>query len=116
MAIKTEMKARQTVSHETMQSKECRLYQQRNAMKLRHKDAIFIMRNGDFYELYEEDAVIASDNLAITLKNRVIAVNGETKHFAIAGFPHHALDYYLPKLVRAGYRVCICEPLPDEKD
>ena len=87
------------------------IMKQFDAMKQKHPDAILLFRLGDFYETYREDAVKASVALGITTANRII--NGvETK---IAGFPHHALDTYLPKLVRAGYRVAICEQLEDPK-
>ena len=85
--------------------------EQFDAMKQKHPDAILLFRLGDFYETYREDAVKASVALGITTANRII--NGiETK---IAGFPYHALDTYLPKLVRSGYRIAICEQLEDPK-
>lgn len=80
-------------------------------MKAKHPDAILLFRVGDFYETYKQDAVKASQILGITTANRIVG-GLETK---IAGFPHHALDTYLPKLVRAGERVAICEQLEDPK-
>ncbi len=81
-------------------------------LKAKHPDAVLLFRCGDFYETYSEDAVIASDILGITLTRRA---NGQAKHVEMAGFPHHALDTYLPKLIRAGKRVAICDQLEDPK-
>lgn len=81
-------------------------------MKKKHPDAILLFRIGDFYEIFGEDAVKASEILGITLTRRA---NGSDKYIELAGFPHHALDTYLPKLVRAGQRVAICEQLEDPK-
>mgnify|MGYP000835722533 FL=1 len=81
-------------------------------MKKKHPDAILLFRVGDFYEIFGEDAVQASDILGITLTRRQ---NGIDSRIELAGFPHHALDMYLPKLVRAGKRVAICEQLEDPK-
>ena len=81
-------------------------------MKKKHPDAILLYRVGDFYETYTTDAIIASEILGITLTKRA---NGSGKTIEMAGFPHHALDTYLPKLVRAGKRVAICEQLEDPK-
>ena len=81
-------------------------------MKSKHPDAILLFRVGDFYETYLEDAVIASEILGITLTRRS---NGAAAATEMAGFPHHALDTYLPKLVRAGKRVAICDQLEDPK-
>ena len=81
-------------------------------LKAKHPDAVLLFRCGDFYETYSEDAVIASDILGITLTKRA---NGQAKHVEMAGFPHHALDTYLPKLIRAGKRVAICDQLEDPK-
>lgn len=78
-------------------------------IKVKYPDAVLLFRVGDFYETYYDDAKVASDILHITLTRR----NG-TK-MPLAGFPHHALDTYLPKLVRAGKRVAICEQLVDPK-
>ena len=81
-------------------------------MKKKHPDAILLFRVGDFYETFSEDAIAASDILGITLTRRA---NGKAQSVELAGFPHHALDSYLPKLVRAGRRVAICEQLEDPK-
>ncbi len=81
-------------------------------MKKKHPDAILLFRIGDFYETFSEDAITASDILGITLTRRA---NGSTSYVELAGFPHHALDTYLPKLVRAGKRVAICEQLEDPR-
>lgn len=81
-------------------------------LKAKHPDAIMLFRCGDFYETYSEDAVIASEILGITLTKRA---NGQGKTVEMAGFPHHALDTYLPKLIRAGRRVAICDQLEDPK-
>lgn len=81
-------------------------------MKKKHPDAILLFRVGDFYETFSDDAVEASHILGITLTRRA---NGKAASVELAGFPHHALDSYLPKLVRAGKRVAICEQLEDPK-
>jgi len=81
-------------------------------MKSKHPDAILLFRVGDFYETYMQDAVVASEILGITLTRRS---NGAAKSIEMAGFPHHALDTYLPRLVRAGKRVAICDQLEDPK-
>lgn len=81
-------------------------------LKAKHPDAIMLFRCGDFYETYSEDAVTASEILGITLTKRT---NGQGKTVEMAGFPHHALDTYLPKLIRAGRRVAICDQLEDPK-
>ncbi|MDE5677645.1 DNA mismatch repair protein MutS [Phocaeicola sp.] len=81
-------------------------------LKAKHPDAIMLFRCGDFYETYSEDAVVASEILGITLTKRA---NGQAKSVEMAGFPFHALDTYLPKLVRAGKRVAICDQLEDPK-
>lgn len=81
-------------------------------MKKKHPDAILLFRVGDFYETFSEDAIAASEILGITLTRRA---NGKAAYVELAGFPHHALDSYLPKLVRAGKRVAICEQLEDPK-
>ncbi len=82
------------------------------AIKSKHPDAILLFRVGDFYETFGEDAIRAADILGITLTRRA---NGAASFVELAGFPHHALDTYLPKLVRAGQRVAICEQLEDPK-
>ncbi len=81
-------------------------------LKEKHPDAVMLFRCGDFYETYSEDAIIASEILGITLTKRA---NGQAKHIEMAGFPFHALDTYLPKLIRAGKRVAICDQLEDPK-
>lgn len=81
-------------------------------MKKKHPDAILLFRVGDFYETFSEDAIAAADVLGITLTRRA---NGKAKSIELAGFPHHALDTYLPRLVRAGKRVAICEQLEEPK-
>lgn len=81
-------------------------------LKAKHPDAVMLFRCGDFYETYSTDAVIAAEILGITLTKRA---NGKGKTIEMAGFPHHALDTYLPKLVRAGKRVAICDQLEDPK-
>ena len=81
-------------------------------MKQKHPDAILLFRVGDFYETFSDDAIVASEILGITLTRRA---NGVAQYVELAGFPHHALDSYLPKLVRAGKRVAICEQLEDPK-
>ena len=88
------------------------LMQQYREMKKKHPDAILLFRVGDFYECMGVDAVKASEVLGITLTRRM---NGDKSSIELAGFPHHALDVYLPKLVRAGNRVAICEQLEDPK-
>ena len=81
-------------------------------LKAKHPDAVMLFRCGDFYETYSTDAIVASEILGITLTKRA---NGKGKTIEMAGFPHHALDTYLPKLVRAGKRVAICDQLEDPK-
>lgn len=85
---------------------------QYNSIKVKYPDAILLFRVGDFYETFGEDAVKASKILGIVLTKRA---NGSASHIELAGFPHHSLDSYLPKLVRAGYRVAICDQLEDPK-
>ena len=91
---------------------ETPLMKQYFEMKALHPDAVLLFRVGDFYETYGEDAVTASQILGITLTRRA---NGVAQHVEMAGFPHHAVDTYLPKLIRAGKRVAICEQLEDPK-
>ncbi|MDM8160777.1 DNA mismatch repair protein MutS [Labilibaculum sp. K2S] len=81
-------------------------------MKDKHPDAILLFRVGDFYETFSDDAIRASEILGITLTKRA---NGSASYVELAGFPHHSIDTYLPKLVRAGMRVAICEQLEDPK-
>lgn len=91
---------------------ETPLMKQYTEMKGKHPDAILLFRVGDFYETFSDDAITASEILGITLTRRA---NGVAQYVELAGFPHHALDTYLPKLVRAGKRVAICEQLEDPK-
>jgi len=91
---------------------ETPLMQQHNAIKARYPDAILLFRVGDFYETFGQDAVTTSTVLGITLTKRN---NGDANSSQLAGFPHHALDTYLHKLVKAGYRVAICDQLEDPK-
>ena len=84
------------------------LMKQYEEMKRKHPDAVLLFRVGDFYETFSDDAIVASDILGITLTRRA---NGAHNYVELAGFPHHALDTYLPKLVRAGKRVAICEQI-----
>jgi len=91
---------------------ETPLMKQYFEIKSKHPDAILLFRCGDFYETFSKDAVRASEVLGITLTRRA---NGAAKSVELAGFPHHALDTYLPKLVRAGMRVAICDQLEDPK-
>ncbi|PLX18526.1 MAG: DNA mismatch repair protein MutS, partial [Salinivirgaceae bacterium] len=88
------------------------LMRQYYQIKDKYPDAILLFRVGDFYETFEDDAVKASEILGITLTKRA---NGSASYVELAGFPHHALDTYLPKLVRAGQRVAICDQLEDPK-
>src|SRR5215211_6920018 len=85
---------------------------QHNAIKAKYPDAILLFRVGDFYETFGQDAIIAAQILGITLTKRN---NGSPASSELAGFPHHALDTYLHKLVKAGYRVAICDQLEDPK-
>lgn len=93
-------------------SAETPLMQQHRSIKQKYPDAILLFRVGDFYETFGEDAIIASQVLGITLTKRN---NGAPSSSELAGFPHHALDTYLHKLVKAGYRVAICDQLEDPK-
>ncbi|MEY3432174.1 MAG: mismatch repair protein MutS, partial [Bacteroidota bacterium] len=88
------------------------LMQQHRAIKQKYPDAVLLFRVGDFYETFGEDAVRASEILGITLTKRN---NGAAASLELAGFPHHSLDTYLHKLVKAGYRVAICDQLEDPK-
>ncbi len=85
---------------------------QYSSIKAKHPDAILLFRVGDFYETFGEDAIKAAGILGITLTRRA---NGAASYVELAGFPHHAIDNYLPRLVRAGQRVAICEQLEDPK-
>ncbi|MGF7072272.1 DNA mismatch repair protein MutS [Mucilaginibacter sp. 3215] len=93
-------------------TKETPLMQQYNAIKVKYPGALLLFRVGDFYETFGEDAVKAAGILGIVLTRRA---NGAATHIELAGFPHHSLDTYLPKLVRAGQRVAICDQLEDPK-
>src|ERR1043165_7694099 len=88
------------------------LMQQHKTIKQKYPDAILLFRVGDFYETFGSDAITASQVLGITLTKRN---NGAAASSELAGFPHHALDTYLHKLVKAGYRVAICDQLEDPK-
>lgn len=92
--------------------KETPLMRQHNEIKRKYPDAILLFRVGDFYETFGEDAVISANVLGITLTKRA---NGAAAYIELAGFPHHSLDTYLHKLVKAGYRVAICDQLEDPK-
>ncbi len=94
------------------ESSETPLMKQYNAIKAKHPGALLLFRVGDFYETFGEDAVTASQVLDIVLTKRA---NGSASHIELAGFPHHSMDSYLPRLVRAGYRVAICDQLEDPK-
>ena len=91
---------------------ETPMMQQHRAIKQKYPDAILLFRVGDFYETFGQDAILASQVLGITLTKRN---NGAASSLELAGFPHHALDAYLHKLVKAGYRVAICDQLEDPK-
>ncbi len=91
---------------------ETPMMKQYNEIKAKHPDAVLLFRVGDFYETFSDDAIAASEILGITLTRRA---NGAASFVELAGFPHHALDTYLPKLVRAGRRVAICDQLEDPK-
>ena len=88
------------------------LMQQHNAIKAKYPDAVLLFRVGDFYETFGQDAIIASQVLGITLTKRN---NGQANSQELAGFPHHSMDTYLHKLVKAGYRVAVCDQLEDPK-
>jgi DNA mismatch repair protein MutS len=92
--------------------KETPLMQQYNTIKAKYPGALLLFRVGDFYETFSQDAIKASQILGIVLTRRA---NGSASHIELAGFPHHSLDTYLPKLVRAGQRVAICDQLEDPK-
>jgi DNA mismatch repair protein MutS len=93
-------------------SEETPLMKQHQAIKSRYPDAVLLFRVGDFYETFKEDAIITSKVLGITLTKRA---NGAATSIELAGFPHHSLDTYLHKLVKAGHRVAICDQLEDPK-
>ena len=91
---------------------ETPLMKQYITIKKQYPDAVLLFRVGDFYETFSDDAIVASEILGITLTRRA---NGAARFVELAGFPHHALDTYLPKLIRAGKRVAICDQLEDPK-
>ena len=93
-------------------SEETPLMKQFNAIKAKYPGALLLFRVGDFYETFGSDAEIASKILGIVLTKRGAGTSSEV---ALAGFPHHSLDTYMPKLVRAGQRVAICDQLEDPK-
>ena len=109
--VKPEMPKQKPLAEKIEQKNEP-LLKQYQEMKKKHPDAILMFRVGDFYEIFGKDAIEASEILGITLTRRM---NGLDNRIELAGFPHHALDSYLPKLVRAGKRVAICEQLEDPK-
>lgn len=96
----------------TTEAADTPLMRQYNQIKAKYPDAILLFRVGDFYETFGDDAIRASQILGIVLTKRA---NGTAAHIELAGFPHHSLDVYLPKLVRAGQRVAICDQLEDPK-
>ncbi|NDE30228.1 MAG: DNA mismatch repair protein MutS, partial [Flavobacteriia bacterium] len=100
------------MSSASASKKETPLMKQYNQIKAQYPGAILLFRVGDFYETFDEDARVASKVLGIVLTKRS---NGAASEMDLAGFPHHSLDTYLPKLVRAGYRVAICDQLEDPK-
>lgn len=100
------------VRKSSKETEETPLMQQYNSIKAKHPDAILLFRIGDFYETFGQDAIRTSAALGITLTKRR---NGAAAEVELAGFPHHSLETYLPKLVRAGHRVAICDQLEDPK-
>ena len=100
------------MANNVRKSKETPLMRQYNEIKINHPDAMLLFRVGDFYETFGEDAVLASKILGIVLTKRA---NGAASHVELAGFPHHSLETYLPKLVNAGCRVAVCDQLEDPK-
>ena len=94
----------------TRKSSETPLMKQYHQIKTKYPDALLLFRIGDFYETFGEDAKKAANILGIVLTKRA---NGAAAYIDLAGFPHHSLDTYLPKLVRAGLRVAICDQLED---
>lgn len=91
------------------------MMKQFHELKSKHPDALLMFRCGDFYEMYEEDAVAASKILGIILTESRSAKGRDGKPIRMAGFPHHALDSYLPRLIRAGRRIAICDQLEDPR-
>ncbi|MFM7773434.1 MAG: DNA mismatch repair protein MutS, partial [Candidatus Kapaibacterium sp.] len=92
--------------------KETPLMRQYHSIKAKHPDTVLLFRLGDFFETFGDDAIITAKVCGITLTKRN---NGAAGDVPLAGFPHHQLDAYLPKLVRAGYRAAVCEQLEDPK-
>ena len=111
LEVKPELSDQKPLAEKIEQKNEP-LLKQYQEMKKKHPDAILMFRVGDFYEIFGKDAVEASEILGLTLTRRQSGVDSRIE---LAGFPHHALDTYLPKLVRAGKRVAICEQLEDPK-
>jgi len=103
---------KQSAKKSTSSPVETPLMKQYNAIKAKHPDALLLFRVGDFYETFGEDAVKTANILGIVLTKRA---NGAAQFIELAGFPYHSLDSYLPKLVRAGQRVAICDQLEDPK-
>lgn len=101
-----------TIAKKQNNTSETPLMRQYNQIKSKHPGALLLFRVGDFYETFGEDAIRASKILGIILTKRK---NGGASHIELAGFPHHSLDTYLPKLVRAGERVAVCDQLEDPK-
>ena len=95
-----------------MSESQTPLMRQYTQIKAKYPDTILLFRMGDFFETFEQDAITASKVLGITLTKRA---NGAASDVPLAGFPHHALDNYLPKLVKAGYKVAVCEQLEDPR-
>jgi DNA mismatch repair protein MutS len=100
------------MSGKSTAEKETPLMKQYNQIKAQYPGAILLFRVGDFYETFSDDARVASKVLGIILTKRS---NGSASEMELAGFPHHSLDTYLPKLVKAGYRVAVCDQLEDAK-
>jgi len=96
----------------TTEVKETPLMKQYNEIKAKHPGALLLFRVGDFYETFGEDAIKTAEVLGIVLTKRA---NGSAAFIELAGFPHHSIDSYLPKLVRAGFRVAICDQLEAPK-
>src|ERR1022692_1610663 len=107
----TAMKNRSMIKSATAEV-ETPLMKQYNTIKAKYPDALLLFRVGDFYETFSEDAIKAANILGIVLTRRA---NGSATFIELAGFPYHSLDAYLPKLVRAGLRVAICDQLEDPK-
>ncbi len=110
--IKNKTVSKQKIESTTKETKETPLMKQYNGIKAKYPDACLLFRVGDFYETFGEDAIRASKILDITLTKRGAGSETET---ALAGFPHHSINTYLPKLVKAGLRVAICDQLEDPK-